>query len=167
MAQKKQNNKKQNNGYFQQNIQKYGENFLERLTARDIQNDYKRILRDIAYNPGKMYQYAQYFCDMTFIHNLYTVCEQEMMKRWCTQVGLAQYQQMVYNQQVQIDARCNIDYYVTESRKEYETYYLVIEAFNGIVRWLNSGYDGNTILSRITGILEGLASALVKHKYYL
>lgn len=161
------NKKPNNNGYFQQNIQKHGEFFTEKLNARDIQNDYRRILRDIAFNPGNTHQFTRYFMDYTFVQNLFGPAEQEMMKRYYTHIGLSTYLQQCMYYGVQQNPRFNIEYYIAEARKEFETYSLIIEKLNGIISWLTSGNPQEIIFNQVSIILEGLASSLSKYKYYI
>lgn len=162
---KKGNKKKQNNnGYFQQNIQRDGEDFLRKKNADDIQRDSKRIIKDLVYNPDDIKKYAQFFMDRNFLMNLYAASEAEMMKRWCVLIGLTTYQQMAIQQRQPIDPRCNIDRNIVEARQSYEVYFVIVQQLNNIISYIDSGYDQTWQYTNILNCLQAMASSISRNK---
>lgn len=162
-----QKKKQNNNGYFQQNIQRDGEDFLQKKTANDIKRDYKRILRDIAFNPSDVHKFAQFFTDRSFVMNLYAASESEMMTWWCMFIGLSNYQQMMFQAQQPIDPRCNIDQNIVKIRQTYEAYSLIIQQLNNVLNYINSGYDIEWQRANIAGCLEAMASSLSRYRHLI
>lgn len=63
-----QNNRKRTN-YFQQNIQRFGENFLNMKNANDLEMDSIRVFRDIARGNVDPQKDGQYFLNTQFIES--------------------------------------------------------------------------------------------------
>lgn len=62
--------------WFQRQREMYGENFLERINADDINRDIYEIIRNIAFANMDLYRDALYFLDKTFTSRLiYTTGE--------------------------------------------------------------------------------------------
>ena len=59
------NNKRKN--YFSDNIQKFGENFLQQFDAKKLRTDAKRVISDIAFGNIDFDDYGIYFSDPQFI----------------------------------------------------------------------------------------------------
>ena len=72
----KKGNKNSNNGYFFQNAQKYGEDFLKRKRADEIKKDAPRIFKDIAFANGSVGSITKYFMNYSFVRNLMFVADE-------------------------------------------------------------------------------------------
>lgn len=68
MAQKNNNQKKKQNDYFSQNIQQYGENFLQYKNARDLEMDSIKVFRGLARGNINIDRYGCYFLDPQFLN---------------------------------------------------------------------------------------------------
>ena len=77
--------------YFETNIQKYGEDFLDYKRAEDIQKDSKFIFKDIVYGNINYEKYGTYFTDTRFIEQLIIKSEIEAKKHEIKLEALNQY----------------------------------------------------------------------------
>lgn len=68
MAQKNNNQKKRQNDYFSQNIQQYGENFLQYKNARELEIDSIKVFRGLARGSINIDRYGCYFLDPQFLN---------------------------------------------------------------------------------------------------
>ena len=66
----KNNKGNNNNNYFAQNIQRFGENFINQKSPRDIQFDSIRLFRDIAKQNIDFNKYGEYFLNDMFMNNI-------------------------------------------------------------------------------------------------
>ena len=161
-----QNNKKkkQKPGYFQQNVQQFGEDFLERKTARDIDRDAQKVFRDIAFqNPESMANIAPFFENRTFIANLANSANETVMKKYIHYSGICMFASAP--NPVTNDPRYNIDKYLVEAKGEYEAYVIITKYLNNIVSALNSGQDRVWIQAMILDNLRSMSAALKQYKY--
>lgn len=68
------NNNAPRENYFQQNIAKFGQNFIRSKSVKDIQKDAKRrLFKDMVYGNIDYDEYGIYFTDPQFIDNLIVV----------------------------------------------------------------------------------------------
>ena len=68
MAPKFQNNRNQNqNNFFTKAIQRYGENFTERMNAQEMKNGAIQLFREIARGRIDSSKYGHYFLDTQFM----------------------------------------------------------------------------------------------------
>lgn len=122
-----QKQKRNNNGYFTQNIQALGKDFLNRKNAMDIQRDANRIFNDIARNSIDLERDYKYFEDATFVQNLLIVAQDNLNYHWATLTGLNQFL-MMYPDSDQ-------SYYMIRDmhQKSVEAYTLYVQALNSIL----------------------------------
>ena len=155
---------KQKPGYFETNIKQYGEDFLEKKTARDISRDAQKVFRDIAFqNPQSMQNIARYFLVRQFVSNLALVAGENCNKRYATYLGLSTFYQT--QGQNASNMGININQYLAEATNEYNTYSVILTGLNNIITVLNSGYDEQTMLYNITNILMTMSASLKQFKY--
>lgn len=165
MANNKKKQKKQKPGYFQQNVQQFGEDFLERKTARDVDRDAQKVFRDIAYqNPEAMVNIAPFFENRTFIANLANSANETVMKKYVHYSGICMFV-TAPNNPVASDPRYNLDKYLVEAKGEYEAYSIITKYLNNIVSALNSGQDRVWVQAMILDNLRSMSAALKQYKY--
>lgn len=158
-------NKKRKPGYFEMNVQQYGEDFLERKTARDINRDAQKVFRDIAHqSPDSMDSIAVFFMNRQFVSNLSIAANEIATKRYVTYLGLNTFYQ-TQGQAGAVNAGIQIDRYLTEAKNEYDAYYVIMGYLNNIVTVLNSGCDDNTALFNITNNLKSMSAALTQYRF--
>ena len=58
------------NNYFKQNIEKMGDEFISLITPDQIQNQSKRIVKELVKGDIELEAYGQYFLDLKFLDNL-------------------------------------------------------------------------------------------------
>ena len=84
--------------YFQQNIAKYGENFLRSKSAKDIQKDAKRrLFKDMVYGNINYDEYGKFFTDPQFIDNLIVIANTLYLEHLVTGNALMQFAGMYNN----------------------------------------------------------------------
>lgn len=159
------NKKKQRPGYFQTNVQQYGENFLEMKTAKDINRDAQKVFRDIAYqNPESMKDITIFFMNRQFVSNLSIAATETGAKRYATYVGLNTFYQ-TNGQTGAANMGINIERYLAEAKTEYDAYYVIMGYLNNIVTVLNSGYDDERAGYSIMDILKSMSAALSQYRF--
>lgn len=62
------NNKKRVNNYFTQNIQQYGENFLQLKNARELEMDAIKVFRNLARENVDLNSHGHYFLNQDFLN---------------------------------------------------------------------------------------------------
>lgn len=170
MANNKNNKKKkqQRPGYFQQNVQQFGEDFLERKTAKDIERDSQRVFKDIAFqSPEAMDNIVQYFENRTFLANLVTSANETLMERYAIYLGLSTYLQMIQQNPQQAANGFNIEKYLIKAKNNYDAYCIIVQYLNNIVSVINTGYDQSWVYVNILNNLRSMSAALGPHKYHI
>ena len=61
---------KNSNNYFKQNIDKFGDTFVSLIPPDQIQNQAKRIVKELVKGDIELEKYGQYFLDLKFLDNL-------------------------------------------------------------------------------------------------
>ena len=72
------NNKKRGN-YFSDNIERFGEGFLQRFDAKKLRSDAKRVFSDIAFGNIDFDKYWSYFTEPMFINALIDAANTKLM----------------------------------------------------------------------------------------
>lgn len=167
MGKNKKKGGKNNNGYFARNVQQNGSNFLTKKTARDIQFDFRNIMRDIAFSDPEMGipRISEYFTSYTFVQNLAVACSQEYAKENATFIGLQQY--LVSN--TNIDPMLKLQENMMLSQNKAAAYGLILVSLNNILSLFSVGqiqgvdYD-IWLTSNIEMILKSLSAQLKQYK---
>lgn len=168
MAKGNNKNKRQNNnGWFQQNIQRDGPDFIQGKTSQDIQRDYQRILRDLAYNQNNTAQISAYFMNRNFVTSLYNSASHEMYRRYAVFTGLTTYSNMMNANGYVIDPRVEIEKNTAEARQQYEAMALVVAELNFILNALNSGSAEEAIRNFVSEHVYALAAKLSGVKRFI
>ena len=75
----KNNNQKKKNNYFSDNIQKYGEGFIQRFDAKKLRSDARRVFSDIAFGNIDFDKYWSYFTEPMFVNALIDAATTKLM----------------------------------------------------------------------------------------
>lgn len=75
----KNNNQKKKNNYFFDNIQKYGEGFIQRFDAKKLRSDARRVFSDIAFGNIDFDKYWSYFTEPMFVNALIDAANTKLM----------------------------------------------------------------------------------------
>lgn len=98
------NNKKRNN-YFSDNIQKYGEGFLQRFDAKKLRTDARRVFSDIAFGNIDFDKYWPYFTDPMFINALIDAANTKLMIHSVSYNAIKEQEKVATNSDMQMVRR--------------------------------------------------------------
>lgn len=167
------NNKKKkqnNNGYFKKNIQQNGRDFLNRKTPKDIQRDFRNIMRDIAYSdPSNVSDFVDFFINATFIRNLTTVVDQEYAKEMASFIGLQNYLSMMASNGMPVDPSLRLQENMLISQNKSAAYFVFSTGLNNILN-LFSMYPGPDVdydywlKANIENVLMAMSAQLKQYK---
>lgn len=115
------NNKKQRN-YFTNNIERYGDNFIEQFDAKKLRMDARRVFSDIAFGKIDYDKYWQYFTNSLFINALIDVANTEYVIHSTSQYAMEEYTK-IYGTNPQFSA------IMTYHRRNAEAHYILLSAF--------------------------------------
>lgn len=169
---KAKNNKKgnkNNNGYFIQNAQKYGDDFLKRKRADEIKRDAPRIFKDIAFAGGNVGSITKYFMNYSFVRNLIFVADELYKIENATCIGLnSYYQQQTNNGCYQEEER--IPDILSRKSQSREAYNIIVSGLNNIIRELDNiklGKDKIAVYLSVGKYLKGMSLGLKNYRYML
>lgn len=159
---------KKHNGYFEQQVQKMGPDFIEQMNAQNIQRDSSRIFRDMAYCPAEeMDKYEGNFENHTFTYNLALVAYQKYSFYNACCIGLNQYLQIIAANGQQPDPSQRLDEQFNIAKNKAEAYALINGYLNNIITVLTQVSDKTTRYVAICNNLRALSNALTRYKYTL
>jgi hypothetical protein len=98
------NNKKRNN-YFSDNIQKYGEGFIQKLDAKKLRSDARRVFSDIAFGNIDFDKYWAYFTDPMFVNALIDAANTKLMIHSVSYNALRNQERVATNSDIQMVER--------------------------------------------------------------
>lgn len=127
------NNSKRKN-YFSDNIQKFGENFLQQFDAKKLRNDARRVINDIAFGNIDFDEYGIYFSDPQFISAIIDVIYTKLTIHGTSYTALEHMSREITNSDIE-----NIKRY---HRRLMEVYNLFYDYFTAI---RESGYSRDSI----------------------
>lgn len=164
----KQKRKKNNNGYFQRNIQQNGPDFLFRKTAKDIRYDFRNIIKDIAYSDQEQIPgIVEYFTNLTFITNLIESANQEFQKTNATFLGLQMYIAAGQRGEVYLDPNSGLYEQMSLAQNQSMAYAITVAHLNNILSLFNISVDDNWLRCNIENQLKSLSLQLSKYKRLL
>ena len=73
------NNNKKRSNYFSDNIERFGEGFLQRFDAKKLRSDARRVFSDIAFGNIDFDKYWSYFTEPMFINALIDAANTKLM----------------------------------------------------------------------------------------
>ena len=120
--------------YFSDNIQRFGENFLQQFDAKKLRNDARRIIMDIAFGNIDFDEYGIYFSDPQLINALIDIVYTKLVIHSTSFAGLDYMSKNVTSSDIE-----NIKRY---HRRLIEAYQLFYDYFTRIK---SSGYSGKSI----------------------
>lgn len=165
MAKNNRNKKKSRPGYFEQNIREFGEDFLEKKTAKDIDRDAQRVFKDIAFrSPDDMINIAPYFQNRTFLNNLANSANDAYFEKYTIYSGVTMFV-TTPNNPLTNNPYYDINRTLTKVKGEYEAYAIITRYLNNIVSVMNSGNDGVWINTMIIDNLRSLSATLKPYRY--
>lgn len=165
MAKNNRNKKKSRPGYFEQNIREFGEDFLEKKTAKDIDRDAQRVFKDIAFrSPDDMINIAPYFQNRTFLNNLANSANDAYFEKYAIYSGVNMFVTTPNNPLIN-NPYYDINRTLTKVKGEYEAYAIITRYLNNIVSVMNSGNDGVWINTMIIDNLRSLSATLKPYRY--
>jgi len=112
------------NNFFTQNIERYGENFLDFINARDIQNQSINIFRSIAKGRINIDKYGHYFTFSQFLEPCIESAKMKYMLYSISYQALCYYSNSVTNAQV----ISILDYH----QKCFEAYSIILQELTNI-----------------------------------
>lgn len=125
-------NKRKN--YFSDNIQRFGDNFLQQYDAKKLRNDSPRIIKDIAFGNIDFDEYGIYFSDPQLINALIDVVYTKLTIHRVSYNALEYMSRDMSNSDIESIKRYH--------RRLVEAYQLFYDYFKGIEM---SGYSGESI----------------------
>ena len=163
------NNKKQNNGYFARNTQQFGNDFLLKKTAKDIQFDLPHICRDIAHSDPELGipKMVKYFMNMTFVMNLSQAAYAMFCKHNATFIGLQMYINNAQTTGQYIDPSMQISENMIAAQHIAMAYQVVCTYLNNIVSLFNMSADEDWLRVNIESNLKSMSVQLSKYKRVL
>ena len=117
--------KRRENNFFTQNIEKYGDNFLDYINARTIQMQSINIFRNIAKGRVNLDKYGHYF---TFSQFLEPCIESARSKYEVCAITLNAMQCYIYSGASSPAIASTFDYH----KKNYEAYSIILQQLNNI-----------------------------------
>lgn len=118
------NNKKQKN-YFTNNIERFGDNFIEQFDAKKLRMDARRVFSDIAFGRIDYDKYWQYFTNSLFINALIDVANTEYIIHNTSYMAMDCYARQ-YGTNPQFSA------VMTYHRRNAEAHSILLQAFMNI-----------------------------------
>jgi hypothetical protein len=100
----KNNNKKRNN-YFSDNIQRFGDGFIERFDAKKLRSDARRVFSDIAFGNIDFDKYWTYFTNPMFINALIDAANTKLMIHGVSYQALKEQERHAANSDTQMVMR--------------------------------------------------------------
>lgn len=165
MARNNKNKKKSRPGYFEQNIRDFGEDFLEKKTAKDIDRDAQRVFKDIAFrSPDDVVTIAPYFENRTFLNNLANSANNVYFEKYIIYSGVYMFSTAPNNPLLN-NPYYDINRTLMKVKGEYEAYTIITRYLNNIINVMNSGNDGVWINSMIIDNLRSMSVALKSYRY--
>jgi len=158
-----------NNGYFVQNAQKYGEDFHKRKRPDDLRKEAPKIFKDIAFMRGNIGSIIKYFMDYQFVNNIMIVADDEYRCKNATCIGLSTY----YNQQMAngtYNKDQRIPEFLNEVTRQTEAYNIITTRLNNILNELDSlkrGKDKMAVYVSIGNYLKSMSISLKDYRYLL
>lgn len=159
---KKQNN---NNGYFVQNSQKFGKDFLSKKRSNDIKRDAPRIFKDIGFSNGFVGSIGEYFLDRSFIKNLIIVASEQYQEYSATVTGLTMYYK-AQSESGMLNPEEKIQEVLNMRSKQAEAYNIILIGLNNILNEIDTLKFGRDKLSVYLSVCEYLRSISFNLKPY-
>lgn len=163
-------NKRRREGYFQKNVNQYGENFLNMKTAENIKYDAKNIFKDIAFTSVEkekgrtcVSDLVPFFNNLTFVANLYNAALQEYYMCNATCIGLQTYISMAMQRGVWDPSQHLEEAMGTMQNKAY-AYNIICAHLNNILSVFNISGDDDWIKANIENQLKSLSIQLSKYR---
>lgn len=134
------------NNFFTQNIDRYGENFLDYLNARDIQNASVNIFRSIARGRVNLDKYGHYFTFNQFLEPCIEVAKTKYLLYSISYQGV---DCLIRSSKSSPDIVAVLDYH----KKCFEAYTIILQQLNNIK------------MNKDVNHLYIMANALSRYKY--
>lgn len=122
---KKNNN---NNNYFSQNIQKFGKDFLNYKTPRDIEFESGKIFREISQGKIDIAKYGQYFLNQQFLESCIASANNKFMFHNISFTGL---NFMIIND-INAAQDMSVLAVTDQHRRSAEAYYIILQVLNTV-----------------------------------
>ena len=87
-------NKKKQQTFFDQMVQKLGSNWLCLTNTDIIRKNAMKVLKDLAFGNIDPYEDCKYFCSADFTYNIKVACDDNAKYHYWSYMGLSQYFQM-------------------------------------------------------------------------
>lgn len=162
---------KRREGYFQKNLNQYGENFLNTKTAENIRYDARAIFKDIAFTSvekerGKtcVTELTQFFNNLTFVTNLYNAALSEFYTCNATCIGLQNYIAMSQQGHVMVDPSQRLEETMLMMQNKAYAYNIICMHLNNIISLFSISGDDNWINANIDIQLKSLSLQLSKYR---
>ena len=160
--------KPKTNGYFTQNIQRDGPEFVNRLNPQNITRDASRIFRDLAFSGSALAeQITPCFFNRTFVANLCDVALAEYTKAVFTNNALCAFYTNSINCGWPIDPNACPEKYISDMQKTAEAYGIILYDLNNIVNIISTGYDEEWKTNSILNTMRSMGSKLSSYRYCL
>ena len=159
-------NKKKQQSFFDQQVQKLGENWLCLTNTDTIRKNALKVLKDLAFGNIDPYEDAKYFGSADFTYNIKVACDDNSMYNYWTYVGLNQYLQMYGPQDP------NIEKIMCQHYDMHVAYTQASAALNNILTTINTMGDqyvpaaimqANTMLSPYKYSFSGYFVTIQRH----
>jgi len=170
MAKPKKNkskNKPNNNGYFYQNSQKFGPDFLRQKRVDDLRKDAPRIFKDIAFSGGFVGSITHYFLTYNFVKNMQTVSANMQREAAATAIGLQTYIQQSQTQGLPVDKHLQTTY--DTKRQLADAYKIIYDGFSTLLQVIDSSSPRSGFCKFVDAgsVLKEISYKLKPYKYIL
>lgn len=158
-----------NNGYFAQNVQRFGKDFLKRKRPDDVKRDAPRVFKDIAFCNGYVGSITEYFLDPQFVKNLILAANESYQEYSLTVVGLTTYIQQQTGSGV-IAPQDQVQEMIVLRSKQKEAYDIILAGLNNIIIELDNlkmGKDRLAVYMTVCGFLKQISFNLKNYRYVI
>ena len=161
--------KKLNNGYFAQNVKKFGKNFIASKRDDEIKRDAPRVFKDIAFCYGDVGSIGEYFIDKRFVNSLYQYALSMYTEYELTSKGLIAYMNSEAEKNISIDPRMGIDEMIKTKTKQAAAYSIIVQGLNNILNTLKmeSNLDRLALYCHVCITLKQISIQLKDYRYVL
>lgn len=166
----KKKSKRNNNGYFSQNIKKFGKDFIKNKRDDEIKRDISRIFKDVAFSAGQTGSYGEFFLDKRFVTALYQEASSRCMEYEYTSKGLVAYMnEEAKNSSVDPRTEKEISEMIQTKSKLAVAYGIISQGLNNILNTLKIGKQSDRLVlyCKVCMILKQMSMQLKDYRYVL
>ena len=139
--------KKQRPNYFQNGVNLFGDDFIQRKSPLDIQRDAKKIFSDLAYGNIDIQRDAKYFTDVNFLINL----KQVAYDNWCYHAFTFDGMKQIINQ----SSATQIDEHFIRTCEIHKN---CMAAYNIVVHYIDNMLQDKGVTINLTQMVQELQS---------